>query len=272
MFIPVLARIVKRIGQVILFAALLPFVLKGSEFKGEPSWFPLGAAFRICNPDMILNGDSQKQNPSYDTLTAEVYHEGHRFEIQRKTLSVVREPRWFRNAAAPATIQDVQLSDQGASLILAINPNTNGFFRVTLRVDARNRDLWREIEHRWTDITPFLFAFFADGKPIRVESEGWSKFGGVNGMTRLAPRGGFYELDLTVDPSSIVALIPSTNFNELVVIAAFGEYQHAAPGLNHRGAEKPRISEDYSGPPIIVRSNEVRLRRSSVGWTVVHER
>lgn len=262
----------KTIGQVILFAALLPILVYGSEIKGEPSWFPLGAAFRICNPDIILNGDSQKQDPSYDTLTPEVYDEGHRFEIQSKTLSVVGEPRWFRNAAAPASIQDVQMSDQGASLILAIDPNTNGLFRVTLRVDARRRDLWREIEHRWTDITPFLFAFFADGKPVRMESTGWSKFGGVKSMTRLAPKGGLYELNLTVDPSSIIALIPSTNFNELVIVASFGEYQHEAPRLKQNGAERPPISEDYSGPPIIVRSNEVRLRRSGMEWTVIHER
>jgi hypothetical protein len=55
------------------------------------AWFPLGAAFRICDPgtrfgDGMGKWDVDNTGPSYDGLVPDAYHEGHEVEVQRHTL------------------------------------------------------------------------------------------------------------------------------------------------------------------------------------------
>jgi hypothetical protein len=265
---------VKRIAQALLLALLLAGPGTASIAQNDSlMWFPLGAPFRVCDPDTILGGDVEKKSPAYDGIVAEVYQEGRVVQVQSQSLSLVAEPRWFRTAQLPKTLGDVPLSDQGGSLSLDFAMTTNGLFRFILKVHCTDRGLWREVEHRWTNLIPFLFTFYADGVPVRAPMpKEWGRFGGVNGMTILAAKGAFYESDLTVDPKTILALVPGARVSELSVVAAFGESQHefiGSPGL--RGPWRP-ILDDYKGPPIFIRSNLVRLRHVYETWQVIQGR
>ena len=238
----------------------------------EPTWFPLGASFRVCRPGTILGGDTDKIGPTYDDIIAEVHHKGHRLEVQKTTLSVVPDPRWFKGSQLPKTVHAVPLSDQGALLTFQIQPTTNGLLRFVLTLEAKERDVWREVEHRWTNVTPFLFAFFADGKAVRPkEPDSWSKIGGINSMIKLVDKGKTHIWNLTVDPKTILALLPNTKFDELSIVAAFSESQHQLPGMS----DIERNLKFYSkleGPQVVIRSNPVKMTFDGKTWSVKQNR
>jgi hypothetical protein len=235
-------------------------------------WFPLGAAFRICRPGTILNGDTEKTLPAYDEPIAEVHHSNHRHEVQKTTLSVVLDPRWFKGSSPPASLQALASSDQGASLRFAIQPTTNGLLRFVLSLEARKRDVWREVEHRWTNITPFLFSFFADGKAVRPkEPDSWGKFGGVNSMTKLVDKDKALAWHLTVDPKTILSLLQGAELERLTVVAAFSEYQQTYPGGILDDDGKPAFSDGFTGPPIVIKSNPVTMTYDGKTWRIANK-
>lgn len=223
-------------------------------------WFPLGAAFRICRPGTILNGDTEKTLPAYDAIIAEVHHSNHRLEVQKTTLSVVPDPRWFKGSGHPKSLQAVPLSNQGASLTFQIQPTTNGLLRFVLTLKAEARDVWREVEHRWTNLTPFLFTFFADGKAVRPKGpDSWGKVGGMNWMMKVVKQGKSYRWNLEVDPNSILSLLPDTKFKNLAIVAAFSEYQHEYPHMSSKPISISMGPGGFQGPPIVIRSNTVEM-------------
>lgn len=270
----------------LLFWMLLFSLASAWGAEARPTaWFPLGAAFRICDPgtrfrDGAGKWDMDNTGPPYDDLVPDVYHEGHETEVQRHTLSLVAVPRWFEAAPVPRILEDVPLSEQGVSLAFVVKTTTNGLLRFVLKVPTSSRDLWREVEHRRTNVTPFLFSFWADGAPILPPPTNvWSGIGigGVNGMTRLARKGSAYEADLIVDANTILALVPGKRASELTVVAAFGESQHhgAECVARHQALKlpwKPMYSEGYEGPPVSVRSSPVHLRYVHEQWEVIQVR
>lgn len=242
------------------------------DVDGQSMWFPLGAAFRICSPGTILNGDAEKTLPAYDRIVPEVYHSNLRHEVQKTTLSVVSDPRWFKGSSPSQSLPALASSDQGASLGFEIHPATNGLLRFVLTLEAQDRNVWREVEHRWTNITPFLFSFFADGKAVRPKGpDSLGKFGGVNSMIMLVEKGKARTWKLTVDSKTILALLSSTGVEELTVVAAFSEYQQTYPGGMFGEDGKPAFSDGFTGPPIVIRSNPVTVTYDGRIWKLANK-
>ncbi len=239
---------------------------------GNPMWFPLGAAFRICSPGTIIGGDAEKTLPAYDRIVSEVYHSHDRLEVQKTTLSAVPEPRWFKGSSPPESLQALASSDQGASLRLEIQTTTNGLLCFALTLEAQERNLWREVEHRWTNITPFLFCFFADGKAVRPKGpDSWEKFGGANSMTKLVDKGRAHAWQLNVDPKTILSLLEGAEFHELTVVAAFSEYQQIYPGGMFDDKGKPALSDGFTAPPIVIKSNPVKVTYDGKTWRIANK-
>ncbi len=247
---------------VLLAGGMLPLFLQAGNVQDEHiMWFSLGV------PLPGTNGG----------VEAEVYYENEWLDYQTRTLSFLLQPRWFRTAVIPNCLEDVPLSDQGTSLVLRITKTTNGLLRFLLRVRSTKRDVWREIEHRNSNITPFLFTFFADRRPVRALMSGqFANARGINTMTKLARKGEAYETELTICPDTIFDLAGGVKIKELSVVAAFGEYQHEFPRVEIRKSlrdfyanRRPWFSEDYLGPPILIRSDIVRLRHSPEKWEAI---
>jgi len=263
-----------RMMKTICTAVVVALALGASagEPEGKPMWFSLGAPFRICSPGTILNGDTEKTLPAYDRIVPEVYHSHHRLEVQKTTLSVVPEPRWFKGSSLPESLQTLPSSDQGASLGFEIHPTTNGLLRFVLTLEAKERNVWREVEHRWTNITPLLFSFFADGKAVRPKGpDSWGKFGGVNSMTKLVDKGKTHAWELTVDPKTILPLLQDTEFELLTIVAAFSEYQQTYPGGIPNDEGKPGFSDGFTGPPIVIKSNPITVAYDGKTWRIANK-
>ena len=65
-----------------------------------------------------------------------------------------------------------------------------------------------QVEHRWTNTLPFLFAFFVNGQPIIVPSTSFDKDGGVAWMTPLVEKSGSRKWSVRVKAESLRALLP----------------------------------------------------------------
>ena len=250
---------------------------KTSELSGQPSWFPLGG---------------------------EVHHQNKRFDAQKEILRFKSEPRWFlgfpeevtkdefeawkkkQNAAMdiqfpkergyqipssppyPKSVEDIPRQNQGAALQLHIeNADVPGELIFTLTLAAGERVVRREVEHRWTNVLPFLFAFFADGKAVSHKLASFGKVGGVNTLVDLVPPRTQKGWRLRVATESIDALV-APEVQELAIVAAFSERQHE--GLFAGGLARAFDVWDMNDrkPQIIVRSNVIRIRRAGRGWVV----
>lgn len=244
-----------------------------SDIFGKPSWFPLGE---------------------------EVYHENDLFESQKEILKFIPESRWFRsfpkkvskaeyeewqkkegiqetdtrnpniyqipsNLPYPEKVKDLPLKDQGATLEFTIantaKPNELVF---TLSLTAGARSLKREVEHRWTNMTPFLFAFFTDGKAISKELPASGRIGGANDYWELVPPKSKREWRFKIDTKSIDSIVGSETRN-LIIVAAFSERQHETYFAGDLLLE-PLDMRDHIDLQIIIRSNAVRIRRTAQGW------
>jgi hypothetical protein len=80
-----------------LFAISLLFArtLLAADYEGRPAWFPLGAPFRIA-----WSGVQMWPSPD-DEIMAEVYQEADVEKVEKETLSLVPEPRWFNDIPTP---------------------------------------------------------------------------------------------------------------------------------------------------------------------------
>ncbi|HEY5895085.1 MAG TPA: hypothetical protein VIT91_17840 [Chthoniobacterales bacterium] len=246
-----------------------------SDTSGKPSWFPLGE---------------------------EVYHENDLLTSQKETLKFIPESRWFKgfpkraskveyqewqkrkgiyeqshtenndihqipsNPTYPEKVTDLPLEDQGVTLKLSItNTATSNELTFALSLTTGARSLKREVEHRWTNMTPFLFAFFANGKAISQEPYLSSKSGGANYFWELVPLQSKREWKFKVDTSSIDTIVGSETQN-LIIVAAFSERQHEAGASSDFLIEPLMNTDDYIDQQITIRSNTVRIRRTVHGW------
>ncbi len=225
------------------------------EFVGQPRWF-LAIPKRVNKEEFEALLESEKTKtefeppgPNHQCFSSP--------DTDGKYLIDIRMPY-------PKNIEEIPLVDQGASLRLEITETkTPSVMRFKLTLKASERTVCRELEHRCTNITPFLFAFFADGKPVSRPWGDFGKFGGTNGLVELVEKGQEYTWDLKVDTKSIDALLPDTPVRSLQIVACFSERQHQTGfmGLDiHFGTER------HTGPQILVRSNTVCLEKAADGW------
>ncbi len=239
----------------ILILLVLPILRVRGEAAERPIWLPLGTTYSISNPGM------KTQPPRDNDIVAEVYQENDRLIIQTNVLQLIQQPRWFKGVKPPESLQDVPLTNQGSSLTLKIKSGgAPNLLHLVLTLKAQERTVRRELEHRWTNIIPFLFSITADGKPIGPQDPpAWSKFGGVNWMNELVPVGTSKTWNVCIDTRSITAAFTEPRPKNVTIVAAFSEYQHEVPALLGENCNGEGIKGDFKGPAITLRSNEVRL-------------
>lgn len=257
-----------------------------------PNWFALGAPFRVADSGTVINGDTEKKLPIYDEVIPEVYHLAHRDKVQKGLLSVVTNPRWFTGVGPAKSPKDLPLVDQGASLSFGIMPLPEGHFQFDLTLEAKERDVFFQTEHRRNDITPFLFAYAGDGAEIHAEPYRGGISGGVQSMEVLVKKGERGSWSFKVDPKNVLATLAEKRVAELSVVVAFSELRQEY-GIGRAGVviegvgDVPVISDDWGrapmsyGPegeeikwehrPILICSKPVSLHYADGKWSVTDQ-
>ncbi len=212
---------------------------------------------------------SARPAPTFLSLGGERYRLSEAREAQGRSLALVEEPRWFDGApktpAPPKYLADVPLRDRGARLELSIEDGDAEtlILSVTLHAGAE-RPLWREHEHRWTNVVPFLFGVYAGGVPVQVPWEGSAKMGGIQDFVELVAAGKSRRWALRLDRASLDALLGERGERRLELIAVFGERQHSSYATLGPEYAKP-MDDAFQDPPpfedapVVVRSARVPL-------------
>ncbi|MGD0088864.1 MAG: hypothetical protein ABSE73_02990 [Planctomycetota bacterium] len=254
------------------------------KLQGQPSWSPLGGEV-YWEKDRF---EAEKQVLSF--IAEPRWFQGFPKHVDKEEFETFMEAEKKRGAGGgsvqmtedgkypipvvvpyPKTIEDLPLIDQGASLQLTVQTTeVPSIFLLKLTLAAEKRTVWRELEHRWTNTLPFLFAFFVDGKALKREPQGFFKEGGANYLEPLVEKGKRRSWELRVDFSSIDSILPHPKVKTLHLVACFSERQHdgfAGPDGPDPGRDIPQ-KEQYKGPQILVRSGVVRLERLDGKWKV----
>lgn len=207
--------------------------------------------------------------PTFLSLGGERYRLSEAREAQGRSLALVEEPRWFdgapKTAALPVNLSDVPQRDRGAWLELTIEQGDADALLLALTLHAgAERPLWREHEHRWTNVVPFLFGLYADGVPVRVPWEGSGKMGGIQAFVSLAAAGETRRWRLRLERASLDALLGERAGQAIEIVAVFGERQHSSHATLGPEYAKPlgdafRDPPPLEGAPIVVRSAVVRI-------------
>ena len=277
-------------------AGLSLFVRAGAEEK-PPSWLALGAPFRVADSGTVINGDTEKKLPIYDEVIPVVYQFADRAEVQRGLLAVVAHPRWFSGVGPAKPAKDIPLVDQGASLSFGITPLPEGYLQFNLELDAKERDVIFQSEHRRNDITPFLFAYSGDSVAAHAAPYRGGISGGVQSLSVLVKKGERGSWSFKVDTKSVLALFAERKVSELSVVAAFselrqeyglGETSHVIEGTGVTSAfiegigEVPVISDgrtptfygedgketEWKHRPILIGSKPLVLGYADGKWSV----
>jgi hypothetical protein len=264
-----------------------------------PAWLALGVPYRYADPGTVVNGDTEKKLPLYDRLVPEVYQFADRHKVQEGVLRFVPHPRWFTGVGPVKGSGDLPRVDQGTSLSFGITPSENGQLKFDLGIEGKEREVFFQVEHRRNDITPFLFAFTADGRTVDAKLPSGGVNGGVTLMNVLMGKGERKDFSFTVDPKDVLTLIGERKVTELSVVAAFCErrQEFTTGGIRmivgkdsgisfvegedeaadfRKGEVPPIIREDgeemaFGYRPILIRSKPVRLVFAEGKWSVKGE-
>ncbi|MFO7902812.1 MAG: hypothetical protein ACQESR_30630 [Planctomycetota bacterium] len=94
--------------------------------------------------------------------------------------------------AYPEKLTDLRTDDRGVRLSLSVRPyETNltawqGSLEILATISTKTLNVHREVEHRWANITPILFAFYSDDIAIATKSDSFGELGGTNYLVELA--------------------------------------------------------------------------------------
>ena len=98
---------------------------------------------------------------------------------------------------------------------------------LELTLESKDMPIQRQVEHRWTNTLPFLFAFWVDGQAVTVPLTSFNKAGGVAWMTPLVEKGRREKMvGQSQFPVSLRRLLPDARPHSLSVAAAFANSQH----------------------------------------------
>ena len=173
----------------------------------------------------------------------------------------------------PRSVAELPPKNQGASLKLTVAADDKSdddksgdeaaSLSLTLTLSAGDRAIQREIEHRRTNVLPFLFAFTADGKPVSKDAVGGVGEGGKNQFIELVPAQSQKSWTVQMTLESLASIVPA-DASEIEIVAVFSERQHEA----YAEGGPISIGEVWSSeaiknrpPQIVVRSNVVHLRK-----------
>ena len=237
--------------------------------------------------------------PSWLPIGPEVYQERDVAAAADDRLSVRRGPRWFDGFSVPGTreqfdaymvrvepgarysvesaepypipspppfpqsIADVPVSDQGCRLTLAVSPTSDPNTLVfRLRLSSGSAPLCREVEHRWSNTLPFLFAFYVDHTAVSVPAGAFGREGGIVSIVPLVAAGQTREWDVRVDAGSVRALLPDCSPHVVSVVAAYCNSQHEGYAPGAMRLLQRVLMEDGKVPTTVL----VRSEPASVRW------
>ena len=174
----------------------------------------------------------------------------------------------------PRTLNDLPLSDRGVTLSFHVgvtpDPNVLGFEII---LASSRRPVWREVEHRSTDVVPLLFAVYIDGK-LPHFSSAFEKMGGSRRSIELIRVGGGQrKWSLKVNAESLKKILPDDEPHAVMIIAAFSERQRM-PFLDLDSLEWDQFVDGrelltpagHDGPQVLVRSNAAEIRWAGSKW------
>ncbi len=256
-----------------------------AELSGEPSWFPLGGEVYHSQDRFKAEGKPLAFKPESRWFVGLVRSrgplEGKAAEKQDGSATPGRDhqpPVKAEKAGSgpplspPKRLDGLPLVDQGASLCFRVSPaESPDRVRFSLTLKAAERTVWREVEHRWTNTLPLLFAFYADGKAIQRRLTRFEKGGGARQSAKVADKGRERSWSLLVDIKSLEAILESHQPREIEVVAVFSERQHEGYFDKSKLRDGQGIVEsEVPQTAIVLRSNVVRLKRSAGGWEIVN--
>ena len=174
-----------------------------AELSGEPSWFPLGGEVYHSQDRFKAEGKPLAFKPESRWFVSLVRSrdplEGKAAEKQDGSATPGRDhqpPVKAEKAGSgpplspPKRLDGLPLVDQGALLCFRVSPaESPDRVRFSLTLKAAERTVWREVEHRWTNTLPLLFAFYADGKAIQRRLTRFEKGAAQDSQPRWPIRG-----------------------------------------------------------------------------------
>ena len=256
---------------------------------GQPTWIPLGDwVYQEKTVDEV-----EKQLLAFSrwgTWFVPYAHEVSKTQFEAYIRARLKEPTYAVEAddhgpfslcdafPLPTRINEVKTNDRGVTLALDIKPVSQTVLRFKMTLKSDQRTVWREIEHRHTDVVPLLFAIYIDGKPFNADKEqNGGRFGGLPQSIQLIPAGGGkHDWSLQVDAASINKLLPDQSKHTVMFFAAFSEvhwmdffnnpYEFSIESTQRL---ESRISppEGHDGPQILVRSNAAEIQWNGKKWT-----
>ena len=205
--------------------------------KGRPTWVELGGDVYENNAvtdaeKLILSFDQQSywfgdyiRPVSKEAFGAYASKHGHNIE---KGSSSEGQQRYFLpdTFPYPASIAEIPAEDRGVKLTLNVTAFDPGVLHFAISLSSTQRPVWREVQHRATNVLPFLFSFFVDGTPVVCNAEFPERKSGGQRSVELIPKsGGERNWLLKVDAASARKLLPSGSRHVVTIFAAFSERQ-----------------------------------------------
>jgi hypothetical protein len=257
-----------------------------TSLEGQPSWLPIGAEVydeadvavveqtRLSvrmEPRWFRGFGRAVTREEFEANLAKLHTAGYRFDVQTEPHDryVLPDPPPY-----PRCLADVPLEAHGVHL--ALNPvvrdvdTSSVVLELTLSSDRSLVE--REVEHRYSNTLPFLFAFYVDGKAIRVPSQGFRRWGGVRSMVPLVTANATRTWSVRVDGKSMRALLPDARPHCLAMVATFCNQQHIGYDIeggiaNELSAGTLRLNDGAAFPTqVLVRSAPANLLWDGNAW------
>jgi hypothetical protein len=255
---------------------------------GKPTWITLGG---LVYQETTVD-EAEKQLLSFNrwgTWFVPYAHQVSKTQFEAYERARLKEPTYSVEAddhgpfslcdalPLPTRIKDVPANDRGVTLTLDIKPLSQTILGFEMTLKSDQRAVWREIEHRHTDVIPLLFAVYIDGKPFNADKEqDGGRFGGLPQSIQLIPAGGGqHDWSLQVDAASINKLLPDQSKHTLTVFVAFSEMhwmdffnnpEELSLESNQRFESRMGPPEGHEGSQILVRSNAAALQWDGKEW------
>jgi hypothetical protein len=264
-----------------------PNVASLAVLEGQPSWLPIG-------PEVYQEADitdveqtrlSVRMEPrwfrgfgraatlaEFEANLAKLRAAGYRFDAHTDPDDryVLPDPPPY-----PRRLADLPLEAHGVQLALNAVVQDVGAGSVVLELTLsgdRALVVEREVEHRFSNTLPLLFAFYVDGKAVRVPFKGSRRWGGVRSMVSLMTGSATRTWSVDVDGDSLRALLPDARPHRLTVVATFCNQQHI--GYDVDGGMSNELSAGTLRNPngaafpaqVLVRSGPVTLVWDGQAW------
>jgi hypothetical protein len=172
----------------------------------------------------------------------------------------------------PKSPRDLPLEDRGVRLNFeAATTNDPSLLQFSIALSAADAPVWRETEHRWTNIVPLLFCFYVDRKPVTRELGWYGKVGGIQNYIVAVAAHRTRNWAFHVQEASVRQFLPDAKPHRVVILCAFSETQHEwyASALDYSfmyATNEITPPTRHRGAQVLVRSNAVDLDWDGTKW------